>query len=275
MNKQLLRKFIPERIIIHPENNDRSVFYAIVLAFILKNKHKNLKIDFLLEKKYRFLRKLLPFKTGKLDSAVYYDFYVSLQKDYKIVWKYRILKARARFGLFMPLAGKIFDVLLKNEDNPRLIIEDFCKILNLDLNVNIWFNQMELKPYIKRKETLFISPYNKKITGYLSYKINKRNYKLIYSDDFSLEELLTTVIHNYDRVLVLNSPFDHFISFMRRGNTELVFSSINYQEHIYSPHTRINPVKYTCSPCNVDSVYCPLKDKNKKYLCLQKGIFSI
>ncbi len=275
MNKQLLRKFKPDRIIIHPENNDRSVFYAIILAFILKNKHKNLKIDFILEKKYRFLRKLVPFKIGKLDSSIYYDFYISLQKDYKIVWKYRVLKARVRFGLFMPLANKIFDIMLNNEDNPKLIIEDFSKILNLDFSANIWFNQLELKPYIKRKETVFISPYNKEITSLLSHKISKRNYKLIYSNDFTLEELLTVIIHNYERVIVLNSSFDHFISFMRKGNTEIVFSSINYQEHIYSRNTKINPIKYTCSPCNVDSVYCPLKDKNKKYLCLKKGIFSI
>jgi len=274
MNKRLLQKFKPETILIHPDNNDRSVFYAIVLAFILKNKYKKLEIDFILEKKYRFLRELIPFKTGKIDTDKYYDFYISLQKDYKTVWKYRILSARARFGISQPLSNKFFDMILVNEDNPRLIIEDFCKILNIDITANIYFNQMELKPYIKRKETLFISPYNRKITDLISQRIEKRNYKLIYSDNYTLEELLTVIIHNYEKVIVLNSSFDHFISFIRREKTEILFSSINHQQHFYSKQTQINPIKYTCSPCNIDSVFCPLKDEDKKYLCLKNGIYS-
>jgi len=272
-NKQLLREFEAEHILIHPEDNDRSVFYAFVLAFIFKKRYKNVKIDFILEKRYRFLRKLLYFEAGTIDTSQYYDFYISFQKDYKAVWKYRILEARARFGISMPLTNKFFDNLLVNEDNPRLITEDICKILNIEYSANIIFKQMELKPYIKRKETLFISPYNKEITSLILDKINKRNYKLIYSDNFTLEEILTVLIYNYEKIILLNSPFDHFISFMN-VKSEILFSSINYKEHIYSKNTRINPIKYTCSPCNVDSVFCPLKDENKKYLCLKKGIFS-
>jgi hypothetical protein len=274
MNKQLLRKFEAESILIHPENNDRSVFYAIVLAFILKNKYKNAKIDFILAKKYRFLRALLPFKIGKIKSEKYYDFYISLQKDYKTIWKYRILEARVRFGVLIPLTNKLFDVFLKNEDNPKLIIEDFCKTLNIDFNANIWFKKMELRPYIKRKETIFLSPYDVETTNLLISKIKNRNYHLIYSDNFTLEELLTVVIHNYEKIIVLNSTFDHFISFMR-DKVEILFASINYKEHIYSRQTQINPIKYTCSPCNVDSIFCPLKDENKRYLCIKNGIYSI
>jgi len=273
MNKQLLRKFEAEHILIHPENNDRSVFYAIILAFILNNRYKNLQVDFILENKYRFLRKMLPFKTGKIDSKRYYDFYSSLQKDYKTMWKYRILKARAKFGVSMPASNKFFDIKLLNEDNVKLIIQDFCKILNIDFSANIFFKQMELKPYIKRKETLFISPYSKEVTEAILERIEKRNYKLIYSDDFSLEEILTTMIHNYDKIIMLNSPFDHFISFMAE-KSEILFASIDYKEHIYSNKTQANPIKYPCSPCNVDSIFCPLKDDDKKYLCLKKGIFS-
>jgi len=274
MNKQLLRKFEAEHILIHPDNNDRSVFYAIVLAFILNKRYKNLKVDFILEKKYRFLRKMLPFKTGKIDTKRYYDFYISLQKDYKVVWKYRILKARARFGIYMPpTSNKFFDIQLVNEDNPKLIIEDFCKILDIEFSANIFFKQMELKPYIKRKETLFISPYTKEVTTPLLERIKKRNYKLVYSDDFSLEEILTTMIHNYDKIITLNSGFDHFISFIAQ-KSEILFASIDYKEHIYAKQTQINPIKYPCSPCNIDSVFCPLKDDSKRYLCLKNGIFS-
>jgi len=273
MNKQLLKQFEAEHILIHPESDDRSVFYSIILAFVLRNRYKNLEIDFILDKKYRFLRELLPFKTGKIDVNRYYDFYISLQKDYKTIWKYRILKSRVKFGISMTVSNKIFDIVLKYEDNPRLVIEEILKVLAIDFKANISFKQMEFKPYIKRKETLFISPYNKEITSPLINRINKQGYKLIYSDDFSLEQLLTTIIHNYQKVIVLNSSFDHFISFMQT-NSEILFSSISYQDHIYSQKTRINPIKYTCSPCNVDSVFCPLKDDNKKYLCLKKGIFN-
>ena len=168
---------------------------------------------------------------------------------------------------------KFFDILVTDEDNPYFMIKELLKILDIDLVTDLKLKQLNLRPYIKRDETLFISPYSKKITNFLIKRITQKGYKLIYLENTDLQTLLTTTIHNYKRIIMLNSEIDHIMSFILKNKLEIIFCAINHKVHLYSRYTTINPVKYVCSPCNVNSVKCPLKYKHKQYLCLAKGIY--
>ena len=74
MNKNKLREFIPDTVLIHPQKNLRCIFYSFLLAVSLKEKFKNLEIDIILPKDYSFLRNLLTFEAGYFKAKKDYDF---------------------------------------------------------------------------------------------------------------------------------------------------------------------------------------------------------
>ena len=266
LNKYLQEMEI-EHLLIHPQNNARSVFYSIFLAFQINNKFPNATIDMILDKKFRFLRKMIPFKISSFKATKDYDLYISYLDEYKEVWKYRVIKARAKIGVSKLFFNKVFNFTVTPNDNLSILTREFLNLLKIGLNVTPYFIQNPFIPIIQNRKQLLISPYEER---YIKNLVNNFNgeYDILYFKEESLEYLLTRVIYQYKKVVLLNSISDHFFSFIR-DDIEILFASFEQRSHLYSNKTIKKVIEYPCAPCNINSVICPFRDEKSKYKCLK------
>jgi hypothetical protein len=265
--KKYLQEMQLEKVLIHPKNNSRSVFYAIFLALQIDSKFPNIQIDFIFPKEFTFLRNLLSFKIGKFKSNNDYDIYISYLDDYKEVWKYRIIKSRAKIGLSKLLYNKVFDFLVPVNDNYSILTKSFLDLLKIRITKMPEFIQNPFIPIISNNKQLLISPYKERYIKKLVEQL-KGDFDILYIKKESLEYIFTRAIFPYKKVIAINSRMDHFLSFLRK-DIEIIFAAVDYRTHLYSNNTVKRVIDYPCAPCNIDSVDCPFKHEDKKYKCLR------